>query len=207
MRSLFVFVTLFLLSQASAWGQVVVGTYHLAATDKDYVILVDDMRSRFKGKTPNEQLNKCRIYMQVESSDDRIDAYIELSTWYAEKFCNKMIDRFDEAKRYSTGELTFRVDADEGEVDLVMKCHDDDSGNDIYGYESGQNYHCYYERHDGGKIFLEYFGDKAKSEGKDKLTLKGWHLYLSSEEEIQVICELIKKAKAMIKSNSLTPEL
>ena len=207
MRSLFVFVTLFLLSQASAWGQVVVGTYHLAATDKDYVVLIDDMQSRFKGKTPNEQLSKCRIYMQVESDDDKIDAYIELSTRYAKRFCNKMINRFDEAKRYSTGELSFRIDADSDSDDLILKCHNDETGNDIYGYESGVDYHYYYERHEDGQIFLEYFGDKAKSEGKDKLSLKSWHLYLSSEKEIQAINKLIQKAIAMIKSNSLTPEL
>jgi hypothetical protein len=83
-----------------------------------------------------------------------------------------------------------------------MKYHNDATGNDIYGYESGQDYNIYYERNEEGQVFITYYGEQAKSEGKDGLAINGWQLILSSEEEIQVIDELLQKAQAMIKSNS-----
>ncbi len=205
MRALFVFITLFLLSQASAWGQVVVGTYHLAATDKDYVILVDDMQNRYKGKMPNKELKRCQIYLQVESSTPGIEAYIKLSNGDAKNFAKVLTKYMSKAKEYTMLKSSFSKKEGGSDVELYMKRHNETTDAYVYGYESGQDYDIYIGRNESGRLYLSYNGDPARSEGDDGLSISGWQLDLTSDEEIQAIDALLQKAIAMIKSNSLTP--
>lgn len=205
MRSLFVFVTFFLLSQTSAWGQVVVGTYHLAATDKDYVILVDDMQSRYKGKMPNKELKKCQIYLQVESSAPDIEAYIKLSSGNAKNFAKVLTKYMSRVKEFTMLKSSFSKKEDRSDVELFMKRHNETTDADVYGYESGQDYDIYIGRNELGQLYFSYDGDPAKSEGDDGLAITGWQLVITSDEEIQAIDALLQKAIAMIKSNSLNP--
>ena len=82
-----------------------------------------------------------------------------------------------------------------------MKRPNEISGIPIYGYESGQDYDIFYEQNMSGQWFLSYLGESAKSEGNDGLTISGWSLIISNQEEIQVIGELLQKAQTMIKNN------
>ena len=82
-----------------------------------------------------------------------------------------------------------------------MKCHNDIIGNDIYGYESGQDFDIFYERNEEYQVFLSYYGEPAKSEGNDGLTISGWNLIISNKEEIQAIDDLLQRAQTMIKNN------
>lgn len=207
MRTLFAFITLFLLSQASAWGQVVVGTYHLAATDKDYAILVDDMQNRYKGKMPNKELKRCQIYLQVESSNPDIEAYIKLSKGDAKNFAKVLTKYMSRVKEFTMLKSSFSKKEDRSDVELFMKRHNEVANTDVYGYESGQDYDIYIGRNESGRLYFSYDGDPAKSEGDDGLAITGWQLVITSDEEIQAIDNLLQKAIAMIKSNSLTPEL
>lgn len=185
------------MSQASVWGQVVVGTYHLSSTGKDYVVVVDDMQNRYKGRPANKELKKCQIYLQVESDTPGTEAYIQLSNRNANGFIKSLNKQF--SQRNCSG---LRVKVEEGEADLFMKCHNDVFGKDIYGYESGQDYDICYERNVEYKVLLAYYGEAAKSEGSDELSISGWSLIISNREEIQAIDELLQKAKTMIKNDA-----
>ena len=63
MRTFIVFISLLIMSQTTALSQVVVGKYHLSATNKDYIVLLDDIQNRCKGNTPDAQMFKWQIYM------------------------------------------------------------------------------------------------------------------------------------------------
>ena len=200
-------ITLLLLSQISVWGQVVVGTYHLAATNKDYVVVIDDMQNRYKGIMPHDQLKKCQIYLQVESCTPTIEAYLKFDNYFAKIFAKGLKKRMSKVQKYVQRKTAFRTKEARLEAELYMKRNNDITGIPIYGYESGHDYIIYYEQNISGQWFLSYIGEEARSEGDDGLSIDGWQLVLSSEEEIEEISELILKAVAMIKSNSLNPEL
>lgn len=203
MRAFLLFITLFLLSQASAWGQVVVGTYHLAATDKDYVVLIDDMENRFKGKTPDEQLFKWQICLQVESNDPKIDTYLSISRWHPDKFYNALYENFAKAQKVAQKKSFYRKKIGDGDIDLFLKrCEIDKiTGNGTYGYESGNDFNISCEKNDEGQLFLCYTGEAAKSEGGIGLSVSGWRLIITSIEEIQRIEGLIFQAQEMIMSS------
>lgn len=205
MRALFIFITLFLLSQASVWGQVVVGTYHLAATDKNYVVVIDDMQNRYKGRGANTQLKKCQIYLQVESDTPGIEAYIKLSNGDAKNFAKVLTKNMSKVKEYTMLKSSFSQKEGGSEVELFMKRYNEITNTYLYGYESGQDYDIYIGRNESGQLYLSYNGDPARSEGDDGLSISGWQLILTSDKEIQAIDDLLQKAIAMIKSNSLNP--
>lgn len=197
MKKLLATIIVLFILPITSFGQVIVGTYHLTATDKDYVVVVDDMQNRYKGRPANKELKKCQIYLQVESCTPGIEAYIQLSSGNIKGFIKDLNNRYE--KRGCSG---MRVNVGDGEVDLFMKCHNNVINRDIYGYESGQDFDICYERNEEYQVFLSYYGEPAKSEGKDGLTISGWNLIISNKEEIQVIDELLRKAQTMIKNNS-----
>lgn len=196
MKKLLASIIVLFILPITSFGQVIVGSYHLAATDKDYAVVVDDMQNRYKGRSANRELKKCQIYLQVESSTPGIDAYIQISSGNIKGFIKDLNNRFD--KRYCNG---LRVKVGDSDVDLFMKCHNDIIGNDIYGYESGQDFDIFYERNEEYQVFLSYYGEPAKSEGNDGLTISGWNLIISNKEEIQAIDDLLQRAQTMIKNN------
>ena len=200
MRTLLALITLLMMSQTTVWGQVVVGKYHLSSTGKDYVVVVDDMQNRYKGRPANRELKKCQIYLQVESYTTGTEAYLKLSNSNATGFVKELTK--NRSKGRNQNKSTIRKQIGEAEADLYMKRHNEITGISIYGYESGQDYNIIYEQSILGQWFLSYLGESAKSEGNDGLTISGWSLIISNQEEIQAIGELLSKAQAMIKSNS-----
>lgn len=201
MRTFIVFISLLIMSQTTALSQVVVGKYHLSATNKDYIVLLDDIQNRCKGNTPDAQMFKWQIYMQVESNDTGIETYINISKWHANKFAKEMSEKYEKAQKESQKKSWFRKKGGNGEMNLFMKQHDNITGNDIFGYESGNDYDIIYEKNEAGQMFLCYNGEPAKSEGDDGLNVSGWRLVISSSEEIQMIDGLIMQAQEMLMSS------
>lgn len=191
-------IVLFILPITS-FGQVIVGSYHMAATGKDYAVVIDDMQNRYKGRPANRELKKCQIYLQVESDTQGIEAYIKLASGNTTGFVRELSKNLSKGR--SQYKSTIRKQLGESEVELYMKRHNEITGVPIYGYESGQDYDIYYEQNLSGQWFLSYLGESAKSEGKDGLTISGWSLIISNEEEIQAIDELLQRAQTMIKNN------
>ena len=199
MRALLALITLLVMSQTTVWGQVVVGIYHLSSTGKDYSVVVDDMQNRYKGKHANRELKKCQIYLQVESYTAGTEAYLKLSSGDATGFVKELSKNLSKGRKQHKS--TIRKQIGNAEAELYMKRPNEISGIPIYGYESGQDYDIFYEQNMSGQWFLSYLGEYAKSEGNDGLTISGWSLIISNQEEIQVIGELLQKAQTMIKNN------
>ena len=195
MKKLLATIIVLFILPITSFGQVIVGSYHMAATGKDYVVVVDDMQSRHKRRAVKRQLKKCQIYLQVESNTPDVEAYIELSSGSVNDFIKDLNKRFNQ--RYYRG---IRVKVGDDDVDLYMK-YRNVAGNDIYGYESGQDFDIYYERNEEYQVLLTYFGESAKSEGVDGISISGWKLIITDEDEIRAIDELLRKAQTMIKNN------
>lgn len=202
MRVLF-FVSFFVLTQVLAFGQVIVGKFHLSVTGKDYVVMVDDMHNRYKGKMPNEQLKKCQIYLQVETNNPGIDAFIKITSSGADNFVKNLANEYAKAGNKTKNRFNYRKSAGDGEVELYMRSMDETTHITLYGYESDQDFNKFYERNDEGTVFLSYIGETSKSEGEDGLTISGWRLTLSSVDEVNALCDLVLKAQTMIKNNSI----
>ena len=199
MRTFLAFITLLIMSQTTVWGQVIVGNYRMSSTGKDYAVVVDDMQNRYKGRPANRELKKCQIYLQVESETPGIEAYIKLTSGDATNFSKELSKNLSKGRNKHNS--TIRKQLGDSEVELYMKRLNEITGVPIYGYESGQDYGIFYEQNLSGQWFLSYLGESAKSEGNDGLTICGWSLIISNQEEIHAIDELLRKAQTMIKNN------
>ena len=193
------FIVLFMLP-ITLFGQVVVGTYRLAATGRDYVVLVDDIPS--DGSKSTSQLNNRQIYIQVETDSSSVQAFIKLTSKELTRFMNTLNNQYSKALNYFAKKPSSRKKIGKNDVVLYLKKHDDIYNVDIYGYESGVDYDIFMTKNPNGTVLVSYIGESAKSEDEVVIKINGWRFVISSTDEIKNLSSLLSKASAMIKNNS-----
>ena len=197
MRKLFAIIIVLFMLPITSFGQVVVGSFHLAATGKDYAVLVDDIPS--DGINSSSQLKNRQIYIQVETDSSLVQAFIKLTSKELSRFMNTLDNQYSKALNYFAQKPSSRKKIGKGDVVLYLKKHDDINNVDYFGYESGVDYDIFMTKNPNGAVLVSYIGESAKSEDEVSIKIKGWRFVISSTDEIKHISSLLSKANTLIK--------
>lgn len=200
MRNRTFIVAALLLCAFALKAQILIGTFHLSAFNKDYKVIIDDMESRFNGKPVKTQIKDLQIFIQVEMEEPDLEGYLMIKPRRVSRTLDNLKEYYDDAVKYARRHSMFRkkIERENAEFYLLKP-----GATPIYGYESGQNYRIYMEQSIDNKIYVSYQGEEVRSEGKDKLRAQGWRLAFASMEEVDEMAALVKRAVAAIESNTI----